>query len=222
MRNVGWEEAGKFLVLIDLLRAPNADQKLIGDQAARAANHLAKLLYAQMADYSIGDRRELLSALATHRQAFHLDGPNDFDWIFPNELISDRERALYVDLVEADGVLIWLSPFDYDWARAVPKPMTLVRDIAASGLISPAGFESLRTSWATFDHEAPTGYGEWTERSRAAFTTLAETVGFDATRWRAAERVISEWPMPLVYLDLHEEPITIAQLEEERERQKDA
>src|SRR6266550_9060606 len=103
LRNVAREEAGKFLVLIDTCRAPVGDDATISRQFDRAGNHLAKLIYAQIADYSIASQPELLRAIDLHRQALYLDGPNDFDWIFPNELLAEREGALYVDLVESEG-----------------------------------------------------------------------------------------------------------------------
>lgn len=106
LSNVGQEEAGKFLVLIDSCRSPSSDASTIACQFDRARNHLAKLIYAQIADYSIASQEELLGAVERHRQALHLDGPNDFDWIFQNELIAEREGALYVDLVESEGELL--------------------------------------------------------------------------------------------------------------------
>lgn len=42
-----------------------------------------------------------------HRQQFFLDGPNDIDFIFSNDLIRDREAALYVDLIDNEGTLGW-------------------------------------------------------------------------------------------------------------------
>lgn len=63
LHNVAREEAGKFLVLIDAYRAPAADQATLSRQFSRAGDHLSKLLYAQMADYSIGSRKELHSAV---------------------------------------------------------------------------------------------------------------------------------------------------------------
>jgi hypothetical protein len=42
LRNVGFEEAGKFLILLDLYRCPNADQQATVAQLGRAGNHLAK------------------------------------------------------------------------------------------------------------------------------------------------------------------------------------
>jgi AbiV family abortive infection protein len=92
LRNVGREEAGKFLVLIDAWRALDADAKTISRQFARAGAHLSKLIYAQIADYSIASQSELVDAVNRHRQGSYLDGPNDHDWIFRNDLLSERPR----------------------------------------------------------------------------------------------------------------------------------
>src|SRR5437588_7855023 len=69
LRTLGREESGKFLILIDSCRAPDSDQATISRQFERAGKHLAKLIYAQMADYSIASQRELLRAIDQHRQA---------------------------------------------------------------------------------------------------------------------------------------------------------
>src|SRR5437868_3894618 len=47
LRNVGYEESGKFLVLIDSCRSPESDKATLTRQFDRAADHLAKLIYAQ-------------------------------------------------------------------------------------------------------------------------------------------------------------------------------
>ena len=97
-------------MLIDAFRSPAAGPAELSRQFARAGQHLPKLIYAQIADYLIASQTELLAAVERHRPQLHLDGPNDFDWIFANELISERERMLYVDLIEDEDGLDWLAP----------------------------------------------------------------------------------------------------------------
>src|ERR1039457_6349331 len=63
LTNVGKEEIGKFLILIDSCRAPESDQATISRQFGRAGNHLAKLINAQIADYNIASQEELLRAV---------------------------------------------------------------------------------------------------------------------------------------------------------------
>jgi hypothetical protein len=46
-----------------------------------------------------GTLAELQEYVDNHREEFYLDGPNDVDWIFRNEVLEGREGALYVDYV---------------------------------------------------------------------------------------------------------------------------
>ena len=216
-RIIGQEEAGKFLILIESCRAPEVDQATIARQFSRAGNHLAKLIYAQIADYSIASQEELLRAIDRHRQALHLDGPNDFDWIFPNELIAERESALYVDLVESEGVLAWSSPPEYDDPLALPRSIRLVQSLIKTGIVSRAGLPILQDAWRGFDPSIDTRYDEWSRRSAEALTRFAagRSVGED---WgEAAGWVIDLWSMPMVALDIALVKVTADELAERRE-----
>jgi hypothetical protein len=72
-------------------------------------------------------------------------------------LIADREGALYVDLVDADGELIW----------GARQPSRLRRHrtdlnaaaITTSGLTTPQGLRHLRQSWAGSDPHDETDIG---------------------------------------------------------------
>lgn len=98
--NAAREEAGKFLVLLDAWRAPAAKGATLSRQYARAGNHLAKLVYAQIADYSIASRGELVRAVNLHRRSLYLDGPNDHDWIFRS---ADGARGCAVRRLDRRG-----------------------------------------------------------------------------------------------------------------------
>jgi AbiV family abortive infection protein len=202
LRNIGREEAGKFLVLIDTCRAPASDQAIISRQFDRARVHLAKLIYAQMVDYSIASQRELLRAVELHRQALYLDGPNDLDWIFPNELIAERENALYVDLWESEGKLGWSTPPESQWPLDVPRSIRLASALSETGLVSVKGLRLLQEAWTGFNPHAPTHYGEWAKRSTEALDALAAKIGVTDHRSEAASLVVELWPMPMVELDI--------------------
>jgi hypothetical protein len=148
VENQAREEAGKFLLLMDVARHPAIEPKELSDHLARAGRHLPKLSYAQMADYSIALRGEMASAIDRHRRKPYLDGPNDIDWIFRNELIEERENPMYVDLVEAEGgELVWWLPRRDDAFGVVPLSVRLVLAVQDLGLVSPEGFAALGGAW---------------------------------------------------------------------------
>lgn len=220
--NVGREEAGKFLVLIDAYRAPDADQATISRQFKRARDHLSKLIYAQIADYSIASQDELISAIDRHRQALYLDGPNDYDWIFRNELLSERENSLYVDLVDTEGELSWWTPHDYDMPVSVPWSMRLVQALLTTGFISPAGLEGLREAWTGFDPREQSQFRDWADRTKRALRAFPDENTEDG-RWSNAARFIADrWPMPMVELDVEEANVEVNELVTEREARYEA
>lgn len=220
--NAGREEAGKFLVLVDAYRAPDASQAASSRQFARAGNHLAKLIYAQIADYSIATYEELLGAVDQHRQALHLDGPNDYDWVFRNDLIAEREGALYVDLVDSEGTLRWWKPTDLGIPLSVPRSMHLVMAISDTGLISLAGLDALRSAWAGFDPKTESHCSDWTERTKRALEVFPGENIVDGT-WRNEPWFVADrWPMPMVTIDVEELPVTERELVAKREARFEA
>ncbi len=219
--NAAREEAGKFLVLLDVWRAPDAAQHVIARQFDRARDHLAKLVYAQIADYSIASQAELVRALASHRKELYLDGPTEIDWIFRNELLSERESALYVDLVDAEGRLEWWVPRDDEISAGETYAITLVRELLETDLVTGDGLEALSRAWREFDPHHDSHWQEWRDRTAAALSEFTRNVrAGDLTC--GADFVARQWPMPMVELDVEMEPVTLENLQAERKRRHEA
>jgi len=98
------EEAGKFLILLDVARCAYLDAAKKRDQLKRCADHIAKGIYARVADIRPADFSELVRYVDLLRRSYYLDGPNDVDWLFRNEIMAEREERLYVDYVETDEI----------------------------------------------------------------------------------------------------------------------
>ncbi|MDQ2959803.1 MAG: AbiV family abortive infection protein [Candidatus Dormibacteraeota bacterium] len=217
VRNVAREEGGKFLILIDSCRAPDSSPQQLSRQFARAGNHLAKLIYDQIADYSIASQDELLRAVEKHRQQLHLDGPDDYNWILPNELIAERESILYVDLVESEGALGWSYPLEAQEPLGLPKSIRLVDSLRKTGMISPPGLTALQDAWGGFDSAADTHYAEWARRTTEALSATASGHSVDEEWSAAARSVVDIWPMPMVAIDIEMVEVNAAELTERRE-----
>ena len=84
------EVAGKFLIFVDAARLGRPSQRKLRDQLKRAGDHLAKGLYAKATEIRPADFKELLGFLEPERATLYLDGPNDVDSIFRNEILSSR------------------------------------------------------------------------------------------------------------------------------------
>jgi hypothetical protein len=221
LRNVTREETGKFLILVDSCRTSRRNQRAITDQLTRAGDHLSKLIYAQIADYSLGSQKELTEAVELHRKQYHLDGPNGADFIMPNWLITEREAALYVDLVDYDGVLEWSGPFDrFGSAENVPKAVLLVLALHRIGATSPTGLQHMYEIWRDFDPTTPSHHSEWVALNRAFVDRLAPAGDDEATA--AAQFVIREWPMPMVGIDVGLSEVDLDHLRTMREAELQA
>lgn len=221
-RNVAREEAGKFLVLMDLFRSPASSQEAASRQLGRASNHLAKLIYAQMADYSIGSQTELLRAVRTHRASHHLDGPNDYDWVFRIDLIAEREDSLYVDLIDSEGDLLWWTATQLQLAHSVPSSVLLVQSISNTGLVSLDGVRALEGAWTDFDPLTDSHCVTWHERTANALAQLPTSVGADGRFTAPASRAIDLWPMPMMEIDVEETKVDVGDLIKEREARFEA
>jgi len=231
LRSVAREEAGKFLVLLDMYRCPEADQSLRSRQYSRAGNHLAKLIYAEAADARIASQEEMLRLVNFCRQGLYLDGPNDYDLIFRNQPLQDRDSVLYVDLLEVeDSVkqeLIWWQPYldsssdpplpngdeVHIWRSSTPQSVKLVHTIDASGLLTETGLAALSDAWAGFDAREDSHCTDWQTRTGSAFKIASLPIADEAIR-----EIADLWPMPLVEIDLSEIQINVEDLVEERER----
>jgi hypothetical protein len=68
------------------------------------------------------------------RKEFYLDGPNDVDWIFYNDILRTREETIYVDFVENDGQHVWHDPTVLDELRL---PLVMPRKNQCCGSRTP-------------------------------------------------------------------------------------
>ena len=63
---------------------------------------------------SPGSLEQLQEYIDHSRHEYYLDGPNDVDWIFRNEVIQGREGTLYVDYVANEDQHSWADPAQFE------------------------------------------------------------------------------------------------------------
>ena len=155
------EEAAKVLILIDAVRCPRSEQEARAHTLKRWSDHLWKLTYARACDWRPADFGELASYVSEDMQPFHLDGPLGVDWIFPNEIKSERERRIYVDLVQDitesaqdNRERYWVTPEDsiahmtsYRTSACVEVALSL----HAQGISSVTGLQRVAAIWQPVD-----------------------------------------------------------------------
>jgi hypothetical protein len=143
------EEAAKALILLDIVRTGWRDQVLVLQQLRRFYNHLARGIYARVVDGRPADLAEVRRYVDSLRRSHYLDGPNDVDWTFRNQIMAEREDDLYVDYVVAEDESFWTTPArrdDYP-ARRPSMIIELVVALDRLGCLSVKGLEVVASAW---------------------------------------------------------------------------
>lgn len=210
------EESAKALILLDIARTH--DQRL----ALKGCNffylHLPRLIYAKVHASNPADFREIEGYLTWLRPSHYLDGPNDVDWIWRNNLLRTRENALYVDYEETDDDYMWTGG-DPDQFHIDMGAARLVLAMKDAGLLTARGAQAAAAVWkgAKFDSET-----RWEFCRDKAWEVLKATLTSDAVpseKLRSALRLIPEkWTFPLLSVDLKEEPVSMDTLRERQDR----
>jgi hypothetical protein len=219
IRAIADEEAGKFLVLLDVARGARTSAQVKARQLRRAGDHLAKGIYARAAEMRPASYGELLSYVNTLRQSHYLDGPNDVDWIFRNEIEAAREEHLYVDFVESDDGDVWVSPsrFDDIGFTSQPDATELVGALQRAGLCSPDALAAVVDVWHDFTPRPET---HWVENERLSIETLGriEVATGEPIADSDITRIVRTWTFPLYQADLAR---VVVELDVLRERQRE-
>src|SRR5437867_2499498 len=215
LRAVATEEAAKFLILLDAVRCPRRLPEAFSRQLGRFHDHLSKGLYAGCVEWRYWTFGEFKDRIDRERVDFYLDGPNDVDWIFPNEILHTRESTFYVDYVRTDDGHIWLSSDERDRLLETglpyhePMVLQLVRSLHAIGFANAAALSVIAGIWRPtemtldFDRRALGELNRQTLEALQAKQLLADALeGTD-------QLAIDRWPFPLWSLDLS--PIEVDQ-----------
>ena len=95
LTHIAAEEAGKGFIMVDYMR-PYSDMS--GEMRSRHLKnvyfHLARGIYVKYYESRPDTFREVQSIVDSYRVSHYLDGPNDVDWIFRNEIENERERVV--------------------------------------------------------------------------------------------------------------------------------
>lgn len=219
---VAAEEAAKYLILLDAIRCPVQPPKRRVRQLRRFNDHLAKGIYARTAGIRPAEMKELLGYSKMLRRQFYLDGPEGIEWIFRNEVHQQREEALYVDFVEADGELTWWSPnaiADSDtFARLFTPPpaVTLVNSLHNSGFSQPRALAIVAKVWRPSEWLPESKYPELRGHILRTLEHL-DAEGVLTGETADHQRIPDSWTFPLFDQDLQEIEVSKKELEQRRQ-----
>ncbi|HEY2565588.1 MAG TPA: hypothetical protein VGI44_17900 [Acidimicrobiales bacterium] len=215
------EEAAKVMILLDLVRIGWADQEAARRQIARFYNHMARGLYVRLVDGKPGSLSEVRGYANALRQSLYLDGPNDVDWIFRNEILADREDSLYVDYVSTEGKCFWVTPASRDDYPAL-RPSLIIEVVIALRRVGCTGFDGLEIiakAWHGIEITNDTHWQTVASINREIINRLHREGLFtpDVTT-RDISLVREHWTFPLTAVDLEEIKVSPASLQAKRDQ----
>ncbi len=215
------EEAAKFLILVDAVRCPKQLQEIRTRQLGYFNNHLAKGIYAELASARPVDLAELERYANELRKTLYLDGPNDTDWIFRNQVWAEREEAIYVDYVETDDGHQWLAPRDDEMLVSFymsPQALQISQALFKTGMTTPRGLATMAKIWRRLEVNPKLCWDEVKARNKETLEQLERDGLLDPNCSDVYWNVVQEWPMPLYRLDLRRAEVDRRELEGIRDR----
>lgn len=197
------EEASKFLILVDAVRCPRQGQPGLAGHLRRYYDHLAKGIYGQACYWAPETFGDLVSYIDSERQRYYLDGPNDVDWIFWNQILSNREQAIYVDYVETDQGHSWICPPAHDiWAPYPNMALALAEALGKAGATSTAGLKAVAEYWRPLQFVSGTHFLELREHNWNTLKRLDALGLVSALEDAETRAILDHWPFPMHSVDL--------------------
>lgn len=217
------EEAAKVLILLDMVRHGLNDDLGVRDHIRAFYNHLSRCVVAEVATYRPASFGELRQAVDRLRRSHYLDGPNDTDWIFRNQLESSREEAMYVDYVKTDEGHAWISPGAYTVPLHTPsRVLDLVLALGRLGATSGPGLRLIAGIWNGHTYQDGDHWDVIRLRNIETVKALRrDGLAHDELDGDAAS-VVDEWTFPLGQLDLRARAVDIDDLRAEQARALEA
>ena len=213
------EEAAKALILIDTVRCPRLPADRFAKQLGRFNDHLAKGLYAKAYMMHPATLADLQAYIDIDREEFYLDGPNDVDWIFRNDVIQQREGALYVDYVAYDEEKKWFDPsttLALGLNVRQPESVRMVQAFYDAGFFTKESLEIIAEIWRPSPLDMNTHFQE-VRKLNYSTLELMETRGLLELPSSTYTWLIDEWQFPMYDLDLSQITVSRNTLREQRD-----
>lgn len=216
------EEAAKILILIDVIRCPpKRIAGILDRQVTRFYGHLARLIYAELAEMWFTDIADLRKVVNPLRRAHDLEG-NVGEYIIPNNTLYRRESKLYAD-VEAyeDGTPFWNAPVVYPSGlpSRMPAVVQVVDAMAACGILTVAGLKATSEIWGQLEFRENETLQDGERLTQQLIARLiAEELPRESAEQAHVDAIYKHWPLPLYNVELDKIPVSLEQLKDEQDR----
>ena len=211
------EETAKVLILMDYVRLPQAEHEKCSRQIKYFYDHFVRCLYAETYNtLKASNWAEVCTWVEQSTPSHYLDGPNDVDWIFRNDLMQRRETALYVDYVALDDDRRWFGPRHMDvvtdW-NLPPITVELLRSMSALGLFRIEMLSYIHEVWSSVAMTPDFHWSKVEKINRSIVEKALSTLPDHSEEHnRDAKIVIDLWSFPLGHLELRMIPIDESEL----------
>ena len=210
------EEAAKVLILMDYVRLPQAEHEKCSRQLKYFYDHFVRCLYAESCTIRPANWAEVCTWVEQRTPSLYLDGPNDVDWIFRNDLIQQRETALYVDYVALDDDRRWFGPRQMDGLADWDLPPLIAELLLSMKTLELFKIEMLQYIHEVWSSVAMTPEFHWGKIEEINRSVVEKALSSLPDRSEAHNRnaniVVDLWCFPLGHLDLRMVPIDESEL----------
>ena len=217
---VAEEEATKVLILIDAIRCPKQPTDRLSRQLGYFNSHLAKGIYARVCGTRPTTFAQLREYVDMERESLYLDGPNDVDWIFRNDVIDKRERMLYVDYVRDNEGHEWSDPSKLYIDNLVPKPpaVLLASYFHDVGFFTADSLAAIADVWRTRKIQCRTRSSELQHANCFTLEHLRSRGLLREQSSSVRSWIIQEWSFPMYDLNLSCVTVKAKTLREKQDR----
>lgn len=213
------EEASKFVILIDAVRCPRVQKDIFTRQLRRFNDHLSKGIYVKNCKWRPKTFGNLIEYIEDECKEYYLDGPNNIDWIFRNEILQGREETIYVDYAETDEGHEWIFPRDYPAIFKAPdlfEPNVLsissaLKDI---GCIEPEALRIIADIWHPIKMTEDFHWQDVRKINIQVLETLKDKKLLIEQPEQIYSKVVDGWPFPLYSIDFKLEKVSRDKLKE--------
>lgn len=196
------EEAAKVLILLDMARDIYS-QKILTKSAKNFYDHLPRAIYAAVYGTNPTTYREVVHDVARHRESHYLDGPNDADWVLRNDLLRQRENALYVDYEEHEPGKFGWTGGDPDLVFVSHEITRLVLSMKAVGMLNETGAKATADIWNSSTFSEATRWEFCRDKALLVVRRVLDPrLAANQRSLPDIRRIAGNWTFPLTGLDL--------------------
>jgi len=219
LRGFAEEEAGKALILLDMVRCPPKQiASKIGTMTRWFYDHLARLIYAKASSWYATNIGQLQEYVNSERPTHHIDGEYG-EYIFPNQALYFRESRLYADIAAyEDDRPFWNEPRSTirSLLQFDPPAYHVISALSTVGALSHDGIRVIADVWGQEEFDLPKTFADG---ERLTELMLRRIIDLGLPSGSATDKDVSQiyrWQMPMYHLDLS--PIDVPMDELQRRR----